>query len=224
MRFGDLWGLSRYYVRASLTRQIDSVIRLWLSGKKGLTLVDFGCGRMPYRSLFERYVNEYIGVDLLGNELASYYSSRHCTTDLANDVADLVLSTQVLEHVENPVAYLHECHRILNAGGLLILTTHGYWKYHPDPCDLWRWTGDGLRKLLEDASFRIVSFQGIINLAAVSVQLFQDALLGAVPSFLRPVFVLLTQCLIALFDRMPMTTDKTQEACIFVVVARPNVA
>jgi SAM-dependent methyltransferase len=88
--------------------------------------------------------------------------------------ADVVVSTQVLEHVPDPRAYLLECRRILKPGGMLILTTHGYWEYHPQPTDLWRWTGPGLRKLVEASGFRVLDCTGLLGLASSGLHLFQD--------------------------------------------------
>ena len=68
---------------------------------------------------------------------------------------DLVLSTQVLEHVEDPVGYLNECHRVLVPGGRLLLTTHGLFEDHGCPYDYWRWTVYGLAKMIEQAGFDI---------------------------------------------------------------------
>ena len=70
---------------------------------------------------------------------------------------DLVVSTQVLEHVPSPRRHLDEAFRVLHADGRLILSTHGYWVYHPDPEDLWRWTGPGLRRALGEAGFTVTS-------------------------------------------------------------------
>jgi SAM-dependent methyltransferase len=94
---------------------------------------------MPYRALFEPYVAKYIGVDLPSNIEADLTVAPHWEMLLPGDGADVVLSTQVLEHVETPLAYLNDCYRMLKHGGLLILSTHGYWMYHPDPHDYWRW-------------------------------------------------------------------------------------
>jgi len=72
------------------------------------------------------------------------------------DSFDIVISSQVLEHVESPADYLAEAHRLLRTGGTLLLSTHGTFQDHPCPGDYWRWTGMGLRKVLSEAGFEVV--------------------------------------------------------------------
>ena len=70
---------------------------------------------------------------------------------------DCVLSTQVLEHVEDPQGYLEECHRVLTPGGHLVLTTHGLFEDHACPYDYWRWTADGLKRLVGGVGLEVSS-------------------------------------------------------------------
>ena len=63
---------------------------------------------------------------------------------------DAVICTQALEHVLDPARAVREMHRVLAPGGVLMLSTHGTAVYHPCPTDLWRWTQEGLVKLLRD--------------------------------------------------------------------------
>jgi SAM-dependent methyltransferase len=70
---------------------------------------------------------------------------------------DLVLSTQVLEHVLNPRVYLSEAFRVLREGGDVVLTTHGSFFDHSCPHDYFRWTAEGLRSSLEAIGFDVVS-------------------------------------------------------------------
>ena len=113
------------------------------------SVLDFGCGGSPYRSLFrghydradiaanpDRDITLQSGSSLLPERLPEY---------------DLVLSTQVLEHVENPAQYLTECRRALRSEGSLVLTTHGLFEDHPCPHDYWRWTAEGLAAQLKMA-------------------------------------------------------------------------
>lgn len=58
----------------------------------------------------------------------------------------MILSTQILEHVEDPAQHLRKYHRTLRNDGLLILSTRGYRAHRIDLHDFWRWTSEGLKK------------------------------------------------------------------------------
>ncbi|HEY3176597.1 MAG TPA: class I SAM-dependent methyltransferase [Candidatus Polarisedimenticolia bacterium] len=75
---------------------------------------------------------------------------------IAAGVADVVLCTQVLEHVAEPERAVAEMARVLRPGGACLLTTHGTWFYHPDPEDYWRWTPAGLERIFALAGFSAV--------------------------------------------------------------------
>src|SRR6185437_37413 len=114
----------------SLTQLRDATVRQikTLTDKnKNLLLVDFGCGDMPYRSVIEPLTGRYLGVDLKMNPKAEHLIDFDSKTTLPDDYCDIVLSNQVLEHVDSPEGYLQEALRILKPGGSIILSTHGYW-------------------------------------------------------------------------------------------------
>lgn len=115
---------------------------------------DYGCGGAPYRSFFS-HCKRYVGADIQPSPAVDRILREDGTTGEPDCSYDLVLSTQVLEHVERPEAYLCECHRILRPGGQLILTTHGMFEEHGRPYDFHRWTSRGLENLLSRARFQI---------------------------------------------------------------------
>jgi SAM-dependent methyltransferase len=121
---------------------------------KNLLLVDFGCGDMPYRSVIKPMVGQYLGVDLDINPKADHHTDFESKTTLPDNYCDIILSNQVLEHVDSPAGYLQEAYRILKPGGSMIITTHGYWYYHPTPNDYWRWTSAGLQKTIKKKIFK----------------------------------------------------------------------
>ena len=143
----------RCYVRRRLLRCIVEQCEAYRGELEGATLVDYGCGTMPYRPLFERYVSRYVGVDLASNDEAEASLDEAGRMALPDASADAVLSTQVLEHVGDPSMYLAEAFRVLKPGGLLLLSTHGIWWYHPIP----RTCGDGPAKACSGCSARAVS-------------------------------------------------------------------
>ena len=211
----------RWYVQRRLTQRVCDVIDRYAEELRGATLVDYGCGSMPYRPLFERYVSRYVGVDLASNEQAEAALDEGGCTDLPDASADVVLSTQVLEHVDDPSVYLAEAFRVLKPGGLLLLSTHGIWWYHPHPQDLWRWTGPGLDRLLRRSDFDPLEQNGIMNLAAAGVYLVQDGLYGRVPKKgpWRPALFACMQPLAAVADRIGVRQWDNM-AAVFVTVSR----
>ncbi|MES2734299.1 MAG: class I SAM-dependent methyltransferase [Bacteroidota bacterium] len=211
---------SRYYYLVQLRKQVEQVVTRFIKQKKGLVLADYGCGNTPYRPLVAPYVAKYIGIDLPENPRANIHILPQGQIQMAEAAVDVVLSTQVLEHVDAPLFYLSEAHRILKDDGLLILSTHGYWMFHPDPMDYWRWTSVGLQKIVRESGFEIQYFQGIIGRSAMGLQLFQDGLLFKLPPFLRPVLALAIQPFIAFFDKTTRQETKDRDACTFVLVAR----
>jgi SAM-dependent methyltransferase len=211
----------RYYYLIQLRKAIEMVISKHVQGKKYQKLIDYGCGNVPYKSFFDKHVTEYIGADLGVNTNAKIQLKPEGQIPLENDSVDLVLSTQVLEHVDNPHLYLTESARVLKSDGRLIITTHGYWMYHPDPQDFWRWTSAGLKKIITEAGFEVVDFTGVIGRSAMGLQLFQDGICFNLPKFLRPLFFFIMQILIMIFDRAASQDSRNRDACTFIVVAKP---
>lgn len=212
---------ARYYYLRQLRQQIEQVVSQFIKPfSERITLADYGCGNRPYEPIVAPYVANYIGIDLPENPRADVEVSPQGVIELKDEVLDAVLSTQVLEHVENPTHYLSEAHRVLKKNGLLILSTHGYWMFHPDPTDFWRWTSTGLQKVVSEAGFEVVYFRGIIGRAAMGLQLFQDGLLFKIPPVLRPLLAVVFQPQIMLFDKLFSQSTRDKDACTYVLVAK----
>jgi len=211
---------TRYVHLKKLRDATIKIINDLTASDEALLLVDFGCGDMPYRTVIEPKVGKYLGVDLEMNPKAEHHIDFDSKTTLPDNYADIVLSNQVLEHVDSPGGYLKEALRILKPGGTLILTTHGYWFYHPTPNDYWRWTSAGLKKTVEAEGFKIVSFYGIMGLAASGIQLFQDAIGNKLPKFLKPPFALVMQSFIRLFDKINSQPQRDRDASLYIVLAQ----
>ena len=94
--------------------------------------------------------------------------------DAQSDAYDLVLSTQVLEHLSSPTNYLHESIRVLKPGGSLVLTTHGTFPEHGVPYDYQRWTSDGLRRLVAQTGFEDIQILKMTTGPRAVMQLAED--------------------------------------------------
>jgi len=149
--------LPTYLELESLFVSIQEVARQVQGG----LLLDIGCGNRPYISLFPS-VTRYVGIDLPWRDLATkqvdvWASGLHLP--FADGSFDVVLCTQVLEHVPRPWQLIQEVFRVLRIGGKLILTAPQTWGLHEEPCDYYRFTKYGLQYLLEGAGFEVRSIK-----------------------------------------------------------------
>lgn len=119
---------------------------------KALVVLDYGAGASPYRKYFPNA--DYRRADITGAPNLNYQIGDDSVIAEHDECFDLILSTQVAEHLPQPDTYFKECHRLLRPDGRLVLTTHGIWEEHGSPYDFQRWTANGLRRDLERAGFR----------------------------------------------------------------------
>ena len=83
-----------------------------------------------------------------------------------------ILSTQTLEHIPNPARIVEEWARIMQPGGYLLLTIPLMWPEHEMPYDFQRYTTNGIRTLLENNGFEIVSQERLLCDCRAPAQLF----------------------------------------------------
>jgi SAM-dependent methyltransferase len=222
----------RYYVLVKLRTCIETQIEKYiapLSQKKSkqVRLLDFGCGDMPYRPLFMHLINEYIGADIIVKDDAENSRIKidpvTGSVHLESKTVDIVLSTQVLEHVIDPKAYLLEAKRVCRRDGVLLLSTHGIWKYHAVPDDFWRWTAPGLRKLLNEAGWEISEMVGVLGFSASALLLLQDALyIKWNRFFLRKPIIFLIHQIVGFLDLFYSEEERLENTSVYFVVARPS--
>lgn len=72
------------------------------------------------------------------------------------DSADLVISTGLIEHVEDAGAVFREMHRILKPGGEVYIEIPFMQQHHDDPIDVRRYTVPGLALTLERHGFEVI--------------------------------------------------------------------
>lgn len=153
----DLDNVDRYYARTSILRALLENRHL-LTG----TLLDIGCGLMPYRELLlkpQGATDKYIGLDLDIPATEGYAKAKPDllwdakTIPLDNASADSIMLTEVLEHCFDPASVLKEGHRVLRQGGYVFITVPFLWPLHDVPYDEYRYTPFSLEKHLAAAGF-----------------------------------------------------------------------
>ncbi len=116
------------------------------------TVLDYGCGRQPYREIVMTYGGSYHPFDRAG--LPGGSGGDVGSTDGRYGV---VLCTQVIEYVEAPLRLLDRLHDHLAPGGHLILTGPTSWIEPPG--HLQNFTLEGIGRLLTQAGFEPVRLE-----------------------------------------------------------------
>src|SRR3954466_16374214 len=135
---------------AKLTRiTLDRFIAAHATDRRPL---DIGAQNGPYAVHFPKRIaldiRPGVGVRIIGDAQG---------VGIADGSFDVVLCTEVLEHLPEPQRAIDEMFRVLVPGGQLLLTTRFLFPIHDAPHDYFRYTKYGLRHLLR--RFEIVELQ-----------------------------------------------------------------
>lgn len=119
----------------------------------GSSVIDIGAGEAPYRELFND--QRYLTLDRAETPHSGGVDMHGAADSIpAEDGSfDVILCTQVLEHVAEPLDALREFRRVLRSDGLLIATVPFLWEEHEKPFDYYRYTRYGIEHLLHRAGF-----------------------------------------------------------------------
>jgi 2-polyprenyl-3-methyl-5-hydroxy-6-metoxy-1,4-benzoquinol methylase len=175
--------VSHQYLYPAISRLLQNI-------PAGAIVMDAGCGNGSFIALFQDRSWQLHGSDLspTGIEVArktfpninffladgqSLYADFLATVGQV----DVVLSTEVIEHVYDPRGFLRNCYELLKPGGTIILTTpyHGYLKnlllavtgkMDSHFTVLWDhghikfWSRKTLEKALQETGFTNIEFSG----------------------------------------------------------------
>lgn len=213
-------GRSGYYMLNAMRKASLYIIEKYFSNIKLNRIVDYGCGCSPYQPLFEPCFDEYIRADITDDKEVLKINEDG-SLPLEDGSVNTVISTQVLEHVADVDVYLSECYRVLAESGWLLLSTHGYWTYHPSPTDYWRWTRDGLKKKLEQHGFFEIEILGLICPEASGLQLFSINIERHFPGPVKRIFRRMTHFLMWLIDKYKLNHN---DAGVYYCIMRKNVS
>lgn len=111
------------------------------------SVLDVGCGDKPYASCFNPGVVQYLGLDVVQSPGVDVVADENEPWPLAGSTADVVLCSQVLEHVPNLDNVLDSIHGVLKPGGFLLVTVPFIYNFHGEPRDFRRFSAEGIRQI-----------------------------------------------------------------------------
>jgi len=145
----------RYLIRKSIFDALNRFLGLFHG-----SMLDIGCGAMPYREyiLSNSAVRNYVGLDIesaavYDEKVRPDYSWDGKRMPFAASSFDCAIGTEVLEHCPEPEIVLKETWRVLKPGGVFFFTVPFLWNLHEVPHDHYRYTPFSLERHLKNSGF-----------------------------------------------------------------------
>tara|TARA_B100000212_G_scaffold342211_1_gene328236 strand:- start:3147 stop:3890 length:744 start_codon:yes stop_codon:yes gene_type:complete len=164
---------SRHYLK--IIEIINKITKYNQSDKKFLSVLDFGCGQGLLLKLLENYNYDLYGYDF-SKELVEIASQITNKSTIYNELPldkkyDVIILSEVLEHLQDPLSILKVIKDKLNDNGYLIITVPnadrfnlGYFlhdKHQFQPIYDVMYTFSEISLILKLASFRMIYWEGI---------------------------------------------------------------
>jgi SAM-dependent methyltransferase len=137
----------------------DAYLAEWLAAQTPLLrgrLLDAGAGERPFDAWYRPHVRSAVAVDVAPLDGLDALASLEALP-FATGSFDVVLATEVLEHVRDAELATAELFRVLAPGGHAIVTVPFLYPLHEAPYDYRRLTGIGLADLLSRHGFTDVT-------------------------------------------------------------------
>ena len=195
------------YIMTLKARKVMDKLLSQLSDKtKPLKILDLGCGYKPFQSLFPG--SDYIGVDMSLNSYADVIADNH-HLPFKNNVFDVIIITEVLEHCDNEYQVISELRRVAKNQALVYLTLPFIFPLHGIPYDFNRFTKYKLKRLFK--TDKIILLQESNNIFAslfIFTNMIFRILFGSVRA-LSPVYILNNLLSMAAENLSKLYRDKT---------------
>lgn len=122
----------------------------------GFRVLDAGAGPAPYRDLFGHVSYETA-------DFEAYAGTDHvcdlAALPMADESYELILCTQVLEHVPDPLAVLKELRRVLVPGGEVWVSAPLFYAEHQQPYDFYRYTRYAWEHMARESGLMILEIE-----------------------------------------------------------------
>ena len=154
----------------AMNRQLLSFAHKYIEEiPKGSTVLDVGVGSAPYWHV--RPDLEWRGLDVTPSEKTDYLITKSSSWPIQDNSFDVVLCTQVIEHVEDPTFLVAEIQRILKPGGKVILNAPFLYPFHGMPEDQARYTTSQLLYFFKEFEFLDIGILGGVGSSLATIYL-----------------------------------------------------
>jgi SAM-dependent methyltransferase len=176
------------HIRSFVSPRLDRFVRA------GTVVLDAGCGEQPLRKGIEAAGAAYVGLDVRQNRAGSVDVVASLTrVPRASESVDLIVCTEVLEHVPDTAAAFAELARLVRKDGVVLLTTPFSYPLHEEPHDYVRLTRHAITTLAERHGLIVTEVYALGNEVEVLAVTFGNLLsnaLAPLPFVLRAAFAL----------------------------------
>ena len=130
-----------YLVLKPLSEEVRNFAKI---SKKNIIVLDVGSGASPYHEFFK--VKKYTTADI---DIRSHPDLKITNNKIPckNEIYDVIVCTQVLEHVFNFSKLIQEMHKKLKPGGRIFVSVPFVYHEHGIPNDYWRFSKYALLKM-----------------------------------------------------------------------------
>lgn len=129
-------------MRKIVRTHLDQFLARHASDERALDIGEGG-------AYYQRYFPNRVTIDIDPARKPDIVADAHALP-FPDAAFNLVLCTEVLEHLLRPSVAIAEMRRVLKKDGTLILTTRFVYPLHDTPHDYWRFTKYGLEELFSD--------------------------------------------------------------------------
>ena len=159
--YGALLGEQEFFVTPLLKKSIDELLGIVGTPPLGAKVLDIGAGECPLRGKLESLGYAYSSLDIEQNSHGSIHYVTRIDHDLPESLSsvggfDLLILTEVLEHVPDWAKAFQNLPNLLKTGGHCIITTPFFYMLHEEPYDFWRPTDHAIKYFSDSNGLEVI--------------------------------------------------------------------
>jgi SAM-dependent methyltransferase len=159
--YTSILGEQEFFATPLLRKSIAEAFRIIGEPTPGATVLDIGAGECPLRAELDKAGYDYRSLDIGQNASGTIDFVSPIDVLLPENLAgtsgfDLLILTEVLEHVPNWPITFRNLAGLLKPGGHCIVTTPFFYMLHEEPHDYWRPTDHALRHFAQSNGMEVI--------------------------------------------------------------------